>query len=295
MPPPIFIISLKSSPRRPHISAALEAAGLAYAFVDTTDGRLVGEDIIDLVYDAERNARRSWRKLTRGEIFCAASHLWVCRHVLRSGLDEAVVLEDDAVITTRFADLLRNTRDIPAKVGILQFYAGFGHVRATPEFAAGGVACHRAVTPTGHAVGYLMRRKAAAALVAANPKIYWVPDWPIGRREVDFHVTLPWVIGHGEHTSTLETARSANAPSKRVRGLARVGSARELIGDILDQGHKKAGYAMRRMHPERYIDLESLPSDAWKASPIVAGKIPPIPANAGATLGTQPRAEGKSS
>jgi GR25 family glycosyltransferase involved in LPS biosynthesis len=262
--PPIFVISLKTSDRRDAISKSLRELGLDFTYIDTTDGRLVGADVVDFIYDSARNARQAGRSLSRGEIFCAVSHMWVYRHMVQNNIPVAVVLEDDAQLTSQFANFLRNIKSLPKTAEVIQFYSGFGNVKAAPSFSVSGIACHKAVTPLGHAVAYMIRISAAATISAENPKIWWVPDWPVSRRQIQFYVTLPWVVGHSEVASTLEAARQDHAHTRRKPNLFPGTSLIENSRIALDLLDKRVGYISRRIFPGSYIKLSDIDSDSWR-------------------------------
>jgi len=122
--PPIFVINLKDSlDRRTNITAQLSALGCDFEFVEAVDGRNLNEE--ELKQYSKEATIQNWtnkaqRGLSPGEIGCALSHLKVYQKIADEGIEEAVILEDDAVMGTDFVDVLRNRDLFPEDWMIVQ-------------------------------------------------------------------------------------------------------------------------------------------------------------------------------
>ena len=101
---PVFVISLPDSTcRRKMVSASLRELGLEFSFFDAVDGRSgLGQDSESKVDRA--GAIKTGRLLADAEFACALSHLNVYRLIVDSGIEYALILEDDAI---PFPDLVR--------------------------------------------------------------------------------------------------------------------------------------------------------------------------------------------
>ncbi|QLB41059.1 glycosyltransferase family 25 protein [Mannheimia pernigra] len=124
--PPIFIISLKDSTRRKEISARLNSLELDFQFVDAVYGKeLTQEQLkqIDFEYYPQKYAAK--KPLTLGEIGCALSHIKMYEYIVANNIPEAIILEDDAIVSLYFKQILKDVlRKVPARREIIFFDHG---------------------------------------------------------------------------------------------------------------------------------------------------------------------------
>ncbi|QHB18207.1 glycosyltransferase family 25 protein [Mannheimia pernigra] len=124
--PPIFIISLKDSTRRKEISARLNSLGLAFEFFDAVYGKELTEEQlkqIDFEFYPKKYAAK--KPLTLGEIGCALSHIKMYEHIVANNIPEAIILEDDAIVSLYFKQILKDVlRKVPARREIIFFDHG---------------------------------------------------------------------------------------------------------------------------------------------------------------------------
>lgn len=104
MIPKCFVINMPSAQdRRESMTTSLNSLGINFEFFEATNGReLTPEQEQQCLHQDEvvlplRAGRKVIVKnsLTPGEFGCAFSHLRLYQHILDSGLDRAVILEDD--------------------------------------------------------------------------------------------------------------------------------------------------------------------------------------------------------
>jgi glycosyl transferase family 25 len=97
-----YVINLaRSADRRAHITAELSKTGLDYELVQGVDGLQL--DLHDTaVVDPALFAKNAF---PAGSAGCALSHLRAHQQILRDGLDEALVLEDDVTLPADLGDL----------------------------------------------------------------------------------------------------------------------------------------------------------------------------------------------
>lgn len=119
--PPIFIISLKNSPRREFISQRLNDLGLSFQFIDAVYGKELSEDdlkLIDFDFYPKKYAAR--KPLTLGEIGCAMSHIKLYEHIVHNNIEKAIILEDDAIVSLYFKEIVNDAlRKLPKRAEIL--------------------------------------------------------------------------------------------------------------------------------------------------------------------------------
>lgn len=97
----IFIINLASSTgRRATIAAQCDAAGLDYEFINAVNGHALTEAEI------AQHTRALNYAFKPGEIGCALSHLAIYRKMKDEKISQALILEDDALLTTELSAVL---------------------------------------------------------------------------------------------------------------------------------------------------------------------------------------------
>lgn len=105
--PPIYIISLKNSPRRDIISKRLNGLGLNFEFIDAVYGKELSEaEIKNVDYDFYK--KYNSKKLTLAEVGCAMSHIKIYEKIVNENLSGAIILEDDAIISQHFKEIVFN-------------------------------------------------------------------------------------------------------------------------------------------------------------------------------------------
>lgn len=124
--PPIFIISLKNSPRREFINKRLTDLGFSFEFFDATYGKdLSEEQLKEIDFDFYPNKYAARRPLTLGEIGCAMSHIKLYEHLVHNNIEKAIILEDDAIVSLYFKEILVDALNrLPKRAEILFFDHG---------------------------------------------------------------------------------------------------------------------------------------------------------------------------
>lgn len=105
--PKIFIISLNDSPRRDIIARRLAGLSLEFEFFDAVYGKALSNTALEKVdfdfYPQHCNAKKP---LTLGEVGCAMSHIQLYEHLVKHNIQEAIILEDDAIVPIEFEKIV---------------------------------------------------------------------------------------------------------------------------------------------------------------------------------------------
>lgn len=124
--PPIFVISLKNSPRRDIIAQRLNGLKLNFKFIDGINGKTLSEEqkkCVDYHFYPETFAAN--RPLAIGEIGCAMSHLYIYNMMQEQNIDKAIILEDDAIVSQEFEHIvLDSLNKVPNTMDILFYEHG---------------------------------------------------------------------------------------------------------------------------------------------------------------------------
>lgn len=124
--PPIFVISLKHSQRREVIKTRLDGLGLNFEFFDAVYGKDLTEEEIAKIdfnfYPKKYNARKA---LTLGEIGYAMSHILLYEYMVKHKIEQAIILEDDAIVSLYFKQILIDVLNkVPSRREIIFFDHG---------------------------------------------------------------------------------------------------------------------------------------------------------------------------
>ncbi len=251
--PPIWIISLsRSADRRAIMADHMKRLGLPYEFVDAVDGSKLSAEELAAVYSREEAVRHLGRPLTRGEIGCSLSHLEACRRLIDSGLEEAIVLEDDVILDPALESVMERRRLLPDGWDLVHLHVGDpGHepiVSIWGKRSLGG--SHRAVrftTQVDGAYGYLLRRGAAERILKHGYPVWLAADHYTGgdrRSKMDLNIygIDPPLVQAGKLASTMP---EAHALRKEVEAQRRAGTLRS----IYEWLRERAARVYKRVSP----------------------------------------------
>lgn len=133
--PPIFVISLKNSPRRAVISRHLASLGLKFEFFDAVYGKELPEsELAKVDYEFYPKIYNAKKPLTLGEVGCAISHINLYEHIVKNNIPEAIIFEDDVFLHLYFPSILSDALSkISNKREILFLYHGKAKIYPFPR------------------------------------------------------------------------------------------------------------------------------------------------------------------
>src|SRR5690625_4444400 len=193
---PILVISLADAlERRSRIAEQCAGLGLEIEIIEAIDGRagLPAEFEAEIDRDAARIRHR--RALSDAEFACALSHRSVYRRILDDGLPGAIVLEDDAILSSSFADFVRKQgyREAdfiqmdywPARVFWRQRRSWSSEIELAP--LAENTTC---------ADAYSIPAECAQHMLSKSMPLAGLADWPCDVRPLDPLFTVPRIVTH---------------------------------------------------------------------------------------------------
>jgi len=180
--PPIWVLNLRRSPeRRALITEHLDSLGLDHELIAAVDGRALSPSDLAASYDASRAIAQIGRELTRAEVGCCLSHLGLYRRQVEQGLDEVVILEDDAVVAPEFLEIMRRRDALPPDWELVSFFRGDTLVSYWGRRALDGRhRCVKFASIAWGAVGYLLRQSGARKLLTHGLPVHMEADRLIG-------------------------------------------------------------------------------------------------------------------
>jgi len=171
---PIFIINLASDiDKRKHMESVCESNNIDGRFIDAVYGKNLSSIEIQQIYDKNLALEESGRELTFGEIGCTLSHLHIYQTMMNENIEQAVVLEDDVLLTENFQKLIDNVDLFPNDYDLmlLGYYSDEVTEEITPaniwsrRKIINGVSSQRLVLPTYGTHGYLINKSGAQKLL----------------------------------------------------------------------------------------------------------------------------------
>ncbi|MGC6408977.1 glycosyltransferase family 25 protein [Bisgaard Taxon 45] len=187
--PPIFVISLKNSPRRHTISQRLNGLNLAFTFIDGINGKTLSEEQKKCVdYQFYPKTFAANRPLTIGEIGCAMSHLFIYNMMQEQDIANAIILEDDAIVSQEFEQIILDSlKKVPKSVDILFYEHGKAKSYFCKKNLTEGYRLVRYRSPSKHskrtitrATAYFITKEAASKLLKLAYPIRMPADYLTG-------------------------------------------------------------------------------------------------------------------
>ena len=77
----------------------LKELWIQFDIFPAVDWNLLTDDYLKNCYDWEKCKQYIWRHMTRWEIWCALSHLEIYKKIIKENIDNALILEDDVMIS----------------------------------------------------------------------------------------------------------------------------------------------------------------------------------------------------
>ncbi|QFG36632.1 glycosyl transferase family 25 [Paracoccus pantotrophus] len=192
---PIFILTLEGDEaRRQPLLDQLAGMGLQWRLIYGVDGRrgLPAEYLSMIDRDAAHD--RLKRPMTDSEFACALSHRQIYETIMDEGLDGALVLEDDAILTPDFPDFIRAGHHLTDTLALLDHCGG--RVLPWQRKKAGRWLMYRPARPAWLCTGYTLCRNTAQELLRATIPINFVSDWPVDLYHLRAWLVVPRVVHH---------------------------------------------------------------------------------------------------
>ncbi len=182
----VFVINLDAAAaRRAHAERVIAGLPFAAERLSAVDGRRMAVADRERLVLPRRFAPANPFPLEPGEIGCFLSHRTAWQAIVDRDLDFGILLEDDVVPTSGFAQAVAALAADPEAWDYVQLHRG--RRRGEPPVAeVGGLALFRATPPRLVAAAVAVSAGAARKLLAASETI---------DRPVDAFVQLAWVHG----------------------------------------------------------------------------------------------------
>lgn len=184
-----FIINLEQDiEKRQKITALCESLGLNYEIIKAVYGKALSEDEIkNNVASVEIQLKYLRKPLNLGEIGCAMSHRLCYQKIIEQNLEDAIILEDDAVFDENLLEFLKYKNEFPKNTDLIllghywQQYRDDGYIINTPYSLKFNHKIKnwniRKIIGRGNGThGYYITKKGAEKLFNETKKIYMAAD-----------------------------------------------------------------------------------------------------------------------
>jgi glycosyl transferase family 25 len=172
----IFVINLKgSTERRRHMEDALGALKLPFEIIEAVDGRAFDPDNLPH-YNGILRRLTAGQDLMKEEIGCILSHRKIYQRMIDDNIPCAVILEDDAILSEDFPDILQKLNNLTVKWDMIRF---LGRPKCEQQNRTvmpidTKYYLTRVIKPFGGAYTYMLTKTAAQKLLQMSEK-NWMP------------------------------------------------------------------------------------------------------------------------
>lgn len=193
----VIIITLKKNNRINILKKRLKEINVNYKILKSIDGKLYKKNNkLDFIYDKQKTLGNIGRDLSDPEIGCAASHLKAYSYIIRSRIQQAIIMEDDAVPSKFLYQWIKSNIKVENNK-ILNFFCypyGFIEKKSHKAFFNNSIKLHNVVGHTFGAACYQINNYTCKKIISLTQnKVTGYPDWPfsVTLHKINLSVTLP--------------------------------------------------------------------------------------------------------
>ncbi|MET3928090.1 glycosyltransferase family 25 protein [Devosia sp. 2618] len=216
----IYYINMASRPdRRLAMEEQLQTLGLTAERVEAVTPQTINPALIAKYCDQTAS---HWQ--TPPELSCSLSHRLTLQRFLETADEHALILEDDALLSTSLPAFLAELKQSAPPIDLLRIETDMRPMRLDPkpEQASGGLNFHRYYGPMSGSAGYIVNRKAAKRLIEGEEVLLDLTDramfMPFTRlaRDLIIRQSYPALVVQYDNTVSTEVRHSSDLESVRA-------------------------------------------------------------------------------
>ena len=184
--------------------------GLDVEFFDAVDGRYGVPTQHKALVNRTDAQRRLGKVMTDAELSCALSHALLCKVIAEDpGTEGAIILEDDAIFSPDFADLVQSGELQNSTEDLILLY--HSRARVFKNFSRQlfkGFHLRRPIGAPSGAVAYYVSRKGAQMIADKSLPVTGMADWGFDIALLDAKCIEPAIVQHPELRREQSTIRA---------------------------------------------------------------------------------------
>jgi glycosyl transferase family 25 len=176
----IFVLNLKrSTDRRKVMQEQMDKHQINFEFIEAIDGKQLTKEQLARV-DIKTANRRLGRTMINNEIGCALSHASIYQKMVDEKIKEAIILEDDVILTSGFVKHLKLSTLSNLGYDCLLLYYKYYYIGIIKQIDSfDNYQIHSLNNNPHGAVAYYLNYKMALRLKEITKTISYVADYPI--------------------------------------------------------------------------------------------------------------------
>ncbi|WP_111978239.1 glycosyltransferase family 25 protein [Algibacillus agarilyticus] len=216
----IFIINLPSSTERlAQIKQQCDALGLRFDRVDAVRGSELPASEKARYYNPNVNKQKYDKQLNDGEIGCYLSHVSCWQQVVDNKLDFALILEDDAILTTNIPLFIQKIQTLTQNWDYIKLSHGSKTKTVKNTLALGdNLSLHTCLKLPSTTTGQFVSQSGAQKLLAhafpiARPVDVDIQHW--FEKSLKVFVVRPFPVLNGDFGSEINNVKARLSEPKR--------------------------------------------------------------------------------
>ena len=209
---PIWIINLKRDTERLlFMQTQMQRLDLDYRIIEAIDGRSLGDNE-KAPYSKSIALRDFGRELTAGEIGCALTHIKIWELMVKEGIEEILILEDDVHLGTALIGVLNHRDRLPQDYQHINFST---NARQAPfgDFVTDIYRASRHIERPYLTSAYLLTKAGAQKLLKLVSPLYM---------PIDNFITITDIISYGIYPRVVVLAETPSGIGRRSDNIPKV-------------------------------------------------------------------------
>jgi GR25 family glycosyltransferase involved in LPS biosynthesis len=195
---PIFILSLKGSPRLSILKRRLNHIGLKYKIIYGINGNDVkNHKLLKKIYNKKIAEFNLGRKMANSEIAASYGHIKIFKKIIKDNIPKAIILEDDAWPSKSLATWAKKNCSVD-NINIISFHSYNGFVkRKVFVKLLNKFNIHIAETHLHNNSAFQIDIDTCKKIIKLTKgKVINVPDWPINfiNNNITSSIALPYLV-----------------------------------------------------------------------------------------------------
>ena len=194
----VFIISLPHSKRVKKLIQKLRSLRIKYKIIRGVDGKKLNKKKLGHFYNQIRTKFNIDRSLSASEIGAAASHIKTYKHIIKKGIQQAIIMEDDVLPSTQLKKWITDNIEI-TDYKLISFFSwpSNGFLSKNKILILKKFKIYTSKTHLFSSGCYQINNKTCKKIIKeTGGKVVGYPDWPflISKTKITLTLCLPFLV-----------------------------------------------------------------------------------------------------